>query len=173
MPITKIRKATTKKSTNGAGQSNSQLEKFFHEQIKDIYWAEKHMSKALPKMQKAASTAELKAALEEHKVQTQEQIERLEEVFGILGKKVQGKKCDGMEGLVKEGESSIEETEGGSMTRDTAIIMAAQKVEHYEIASYGTLVQLAKTMGNEEIAGILETTLEEEKQTDKNLTSLA
>ncbi len=91
----------------------------------------------------------------------------------MLGKKAQAKKCDGMEGLIKEGESAVEETEDGSMTRDVAIIISAQKVEHYEIAAYGSLVQLAKTMGHTEVADILATTLEEEKQTDENLTQIA
>jgi ferritin-like metal-binding protein YciE len=93
----------------------------------------------------------LKAAIEEHTAQTQEHVIRLEQVFEIMGKKAQAKKCDAMEGLVKEGESVIEDTQAGSMTRDVGIIMAAQKVEHYEIASYGTLVQLAQTMGQSEL----------------------
>ena len=154
-------------------ESNSQLEKFFHDQLKDIYWAEKHLTKALPKMAKATTTEDLKDAIDDHLAQTEEHVERLEQVFEKLGKKPQAKKCEAMEGLVKEGESCVEETEDGSMTRDAAIIMSAQKVEHYEIATYGTLVQLAKTMGQDEIAGILATTLEEEKQTDENLTALA
>ncbi len=184
MPNTATKRAPAKsngtaKKTNGkqpakmSAENTTQLEKFFHDQVKDIYWAEKHLTKALPKMQKAATTEELKSAIEEHLAQTEEHVSRLEQVFGLLDKKPQAKKCDGMEGLVKEGEHAVEETEEGSMTRDVAIIMAAQKVEHYEISSYGTLVQLAKTMGNNEIAQLLETTLEEEKQTDKNLTSLA
>lgn len=171
MPTTK--KAPAKKSKNAPAESNSQLEKFFHDQLKDIYWAEKHLTKALPKMKKAATTEELKDAIEEHLGQTEEHVSRLEEVFELMGKKPQAKKCDAMDGLTKEGESVIEETEKGSMTRDAGIIMASQKVEHYEIATYGTLVQLAKVMGNEQIAGILETTLDEEKQTDENLTELA
>ena len=161
------------KSESGAGQGNSQLEKFFHESLKDIYWAEKALVKALPEMQKAATTEELKTAIGDHIVQTKGQVQRLEQVFELFGKKAQGKKCDAMEGLIKEGESIVEETEDGSMTRDAAIIMAAQKVEHYEIATYGGLVQLAKTLGNEEAAGILHETLEEEKQTDAGLTEIA
>jgi ferritin-like metal-binding protein YciE len=161
------------KSSMGAGQSNTQLEKFFHDSLKDIYWAEKHLLKVLPKMRKNATTEELKDAIEEHTAQTEEHVSRLEQVFELIGKKAQAKKCDAMEGLTKEGESILEETEDGSMTRDAAIIMASQKVEHYEIATYGTLVQLAKVMGNEEAADLLETTLEEEKETDANLTSLA
>ncbi|MGN6417010.1 MAG: YciE/YciF ferroxidase family protein [Pseudobacter sp.] len=161
------------KSASGAAKGNSQLEKFFLDSVKDIYWAEKALTKALPKMQKAATTEQLQSAIGTHIVETQEQVSRLEQVFQALGKKPQAKKCDAMDGLIKEGESIVEETEDGSMTRDVAIIMASQKIEHYEIATYGGLVQLARTMGNEEIAGILETTLEEEKETDEILTTIA
>jgi ferritin-like metal-binding protein YciE len=157
----------------GAGTGNSLLKDFFVDAVKDLYWAEKHLTKALPKMQEAATTEDLKSAIEEHIVQTEEQIVRLEKVFEILGEKPQAKKCEAMEGLVKEGETVIEETEDGSLTRDVGIIASAQKVEHYEIAAYGTLVQLAMTMGQAEIAEILNQTLEEEKQTDKNLTVIA
>jgi ferritin-like metal-binding protein YciE len=161
------------KREGGAAKGNSQLEKFFTDSLKDIYWAEKALTKALPKMQKAATTEELKTAIEEHLDQTKEQITRLEEVFELFGEKPQAKKCEAMEGLIKEGESIVEETEAGSMTRDTGIIIAAQKVEHYEIATYGALVSLAKTLGNEEAAGILQVTLDEEKQTDETLTEIA
>lgn len=156
-----------------SADSTSQLQTFFHDQLKDLYWAEKQLTKALPKMQKAATTEELKSAIQDHTAQTQEHVSRLEQVFEMMGKKPQAKKCDAMEGLVKEGETAVEETQKGSMTRDVAIIMSAQKVEHYEIASYGTLVQLAETMGNSDMAGILKSTLDEEKQADENLTSLA
>ena len=165
--------ATKKAASEGTGSGNSLLKDFFVDAVKDLYWAEKHLTKALPKMQEAATTEELKAAIEEHLAQTEEQVVRLEKVFELLGEKPQAKKCDAMEGLVKEGESIIEETEEGSLTRDVGIIAAAQKVEHYEIASYGTLVQLAMTMGEAEIADILNQTLEEEKQTDANLTAIA
>jgi ferritin-like metal-binding protein YciE len=156
-----------------AGKGNSQLEKLFIDSLKDIYWAEKHLTKALPKMQKAATTEELKNAIGEHLTQTEEHVARLEQVFELMGKKAQAKKCDGMEGLIKEGESVVEETEDGSMTRDAGIIMSAQKVEHYEISAYGTLVQLAKTMDMPEAADILAQTLQEEKQTDQGLTDIA
>jgi ferritin-like metal-binding protein YciE len=161
------------KTSSGMGKGNTQLEKFFADSIKDIYWAEKHLTKALPKMQKAATTEELQQAISEHIVQTAEQVGRLEEIFGLLEMKPQAKKCEAMEGLVKEGESIIEETEDGSMTRDVGIIMAAQKVEHYEIATYGGLVQLAMVLGQDEIVDLLNQTLEEEKQTDANLTVIA
>ncbi len=166
-------KTSAKNATQTAASGNSQLEKYFTDSLKDIYWAEKHLTKALPKMQKAATTEELKSAFGEHLTQTEEHVTRLERVFEILGKKAQAKKCDAMEGLLKEGDSIVEETEEGSMTRDAAIIMAAQKVEHYEIATYGGLVQLAKTMGMDEAAKILAMTLEEEKETDQGLTDIA
>jgi ferritin-like metal-binding protein YciE len=167
------KKKPAPKKKAGSGEGNSQLEKFFTDSIKDMYWVEKALTKALPKMKKAATTEELKAAIEKHLGQTQEQVTRLEEVFGLLGEKAQAKKCDAMEGLLKEGESIVEETEDGSMTRDAGIIMAAQKVEHYEIATYGGLVSLARTLGKDDVAEILATTLEEEKQTDEGLTEIA
>jgi ferritin-like metal-binding protein YciE len=173
MANTKTSARSKKSESKANAQGNSQLEKFFLDSLKDIYWAEKHLTKALPKMQKAATTEELQSAIEEHITQTEEHVSRLEQVFELLGKKPQAKKCEAMEGLVKEGESVVEETEDGSMTRDVGIIVAAQKVEHYEIATYGGLVQLAKTMGEEDIASILAQTLEEEKQTDLGLTEIA
>lgn len=160
-------------ATAGKALGNTQLEKYFHDSLKDIYWAEKALTKALPKMKKAATTEELQSAIEDHLAQTEGHVERLEQVFEMLGKKAQAKKCDAMEGLLKEGESIVEETEDGSMTRDVGIIMAAQKVEHYEIATYGGLVTLAKTMGNEEVAEILGQTLGEEKETDELLSQIA
>jgi ferritin-like metal-binding protein YciE len=176
MPNTKTKKAGSAKKSNGhatASQPNAQLEKFFVDQLKDIYWAEKHLTKALPKMQKAATTEELRQAIEEHTAQTEEHVSRLEQVFELLGKKVQAKKCDAMEGLLKEGDSVVEETEDGSMTRDVGVIISAQKVEHYEIAAYGSLAQLATTMGHEDVANLLNQTLEEEKEADKLLTEIA
>lgn len=160
-------------SNTRTGVGNTQLEKFFEDSLKDIYWAEKHLLKALPKMQKAATTEELQTAIGEHIAQTEGHVNRLEQVFEIFGKKPQAKKCEAMEGLVKEGEEVIEQTEDGSMTRDAGIIVSAQKVEHYEIAAYGSLRQLAITMGQDEAAQILSETLEEEKQTDQNLTAIA
>ncbi|MGZ5220658.1 MAG: YciE/YciF ferroxidase family protein [Chitinophagaceae bacterium] len=178
MPNTKTKKSPAGKSrssngTAAAGQTNSQLEKFFTDSLKDIYWAEKHLTKELPKMQKAATTQELKDAIETHTAQTEEQVARLEQVFELMGKKPQAKKCDAMEGLIKEGQSIVEETEDGSMTRDVGIIMSAQKVEHYEITTYGGLVSLANTLGQTEVAEILNTTLEEEKETDSLLSGIA
>lgn len=172
---TSTKKASKPRASNGNGNSHesAQLQKFFTDALKDIYWAEKHLTKALPKMQKAATTEELRSAIKEHLAQTEEQVTRLEEVFEIMGQKAQAKKCDAMEGLIKEGDSIIEETEEGSMTRDVAIIMAAQKVEHYEIATYGGLVQRAKTLGMDDAANLLDQTLQEEKETDQGLTEIA
>jgi ferritin-like metal-binding protein YciE len=144
-----------------------------YDSLKDMYWAEKHLLKALPKLSKAATSEELKAALDEHVDVTQEHVSRLEEVFELMGKKAQAKKCEAMEGLTKEAESIVEETEAGTSTRDVGIILAAQKVEHYEIATYGGLAQLAKTMGLSEVHDLLGQTLQEEKETDENLTAIA
>ena len=177
MPNTKAKKAPAAKprSSNemAASETNSQLEKFFINSLKDVYWAEKHLTKELPKMQKAATTQELKDAIDEHTAQTEEHVARLEQVFEIMGKKPQAKKCDGMEGLLKEGNTAVEETRDGSMTRDVGVIVSAQKVEHYEIAAYGSLVSLANTMGQTEVAEILTTTLDEEKETDRLLSEIA
>lgn len=164
-------KSATKKEGNK--DSKSALLKFFVDEIKDIYWAEKHLVKALPKMKKAATSPELQQAFETHLTQTREHVTRLEDIFEILGEKAQAKKCDAMEGLVQEGESVIEDTEDGSATRDVGLIISAQKVEHYEIAAYGGLAQLAKTLGRDDIKEILGETLSEEKQTDELLTGIA
>jgi len=164
-------------SGSSESQSNNQnyplLEKFFLEELKDIYWAEKALVKALPKLKKAATTEQLRDAFEDHTEATREHVSRLEQVFEMFGKRAQGKKCEAMEGLTKEAESIIEDTEDGSMTRDVALIIAAQKVEHYEIATYGGLTQLAKTMNMTEVAEILGQTLQEEKETDELLTYIA
>ena len=172
---TKSKSAPRKSATpaTSAGQDSSMLQEFILDSLKDIYWAEKHLTKALPKLLKAATSEELKQAFQEHTTVTQEQVARLEQVFELLGKKPQAKKCEAMEGLTKEAESIIEETEKGSKTRDVGLIMAAQKVEHYEIATYGSLVQITKTMGMTEIADILAETLAEEKETDQLLTDIA
>ena len=162
-----------KKSSYSQEENNSMLQELFLEELRDIYWAEKHLVKALPKMQKAASSEELANAFAEHLEVTQEHVTRLEQVFELLGETARGKKCEAMEGLVKESESVMEDTEEGTSTRDVALIIAAQKVEHYEIAAYGGLATLAKTMGKSQIKELLGQTLEEEKETDELLTQLA
>ena len=167
--------AASRKNTTPASKEENQtmLEEFFVSELRDIYWAEKHLTKALPKMEKAATSDELATAFADHLAVTKEQVARLEQVFEMLGEKPRGKKCEGIEGIVKEGESVIEDTLDGSLTRDVALIIAAQKVEHYEIATYGSLAQLAKTIGKNDIANILGEILEEEKEADELLTSLA
>ncbi len=149
------------------------LLEFFHGEIKDIYWAEKHLLKAIPKMAKAATSGELKEAFNNHLMETKGHVERLEQVFEILGEKPQAKKCEAMEGITKEGDSIVEETESGTSTRDVGLILAGQKVEHYEISTYGGLAQLARNLGQDDIANILETTLNEEKTADETLTAIA
>lgn len=178
MPRTssKTAKAAPRKSPAKASSGKSDetmLKELFIEELKDIYWAEKHLTKALPKMKKAATSQELAAAFEEHLEVTYGQIERIEEVFEMLEMPARAKKCEAMEGLVQEAQSHIDELPKGSMVRDAGLIISAQKVEHYEIAAYGSLVQLARTMGENEIADLLEETLEEEKETDQLLTELA
>ena len=151
----------------------TKLKELFVEELRDIYWAEKHMTKSLPKMSKAATSPELAEAFQTHLAETEEQISRLEEVFGMLEMPARAKKCEAMEGLAREAQTAIEDTDKGTSTRDAALIISAQKAEHYEIASYGSLVQLAKTMGLNEVAETLQQTLEEEKKTDVMLTELA
>lgn len=152
---------------------DSLLEEFFVEELKDIYWAEKHLHKNLPKLQSAATSPQLKKAFEDHTRVTSDQIARLEEVFRFLDQKAVAKKCEAMEGLVNEAQSIIDDTEKNTATRDVALILAAQKVEHYEIATYGGLAQLANTLGLDKIANLLGETLEEERETDELLTDIA
>ncbi|MEO8086017.1 MAG: ferritin-like domain-containing protein [Bacteroidota bacterium] len=163
-----------------AGPADKKMKKgenLFHDlfidELKDIYWAEKHLVKNLPKLVKAATTTELKDAISNHLRETEEQVKKVERVFELIGEKPQAKKCDAMDGLVEEASSIIEETEKGTYTRDAALITAAQKVEHYEIASYGALAAFAKTMGHDDAAAILVEILEEEKNADDGLNDLA
>lgn len=169
-------KQATKKNSMQNGEHSAEpslLEKFFSDQLKDIYYAEQQLVKALPEMQKAATTEELEDAFAEHLKQTERHVKRLEKVFRVIGKNPEGKKCEAMDGLLKEARTIISETQQGSKTRDAALIIAAQKVEHYEIASYGGLAQLAITMGLYHAADILEKTLQEEEDTDLLLTEIA
>jgi ferritin-like metal-binding protein YciE len=148
------------------------LEALYIEELRDIYNAENQLVKALPKMAKAASSPELKKAFEEHLEQTQEHVDRLEEIFKKLDKKPSGKTCHAMKGLVEEG-SEIIEHEGEDHVIDAGLIAAAQKVEHYEIASYGTVRTWAEILGEDDAAELLQQTLDEEGETDKRLTELA
>jgi ferritin-like metal-binding protein YciE len=148
------------------------LEDLFHDTLKDIYYAEKKILGALPKMAKAAESDELKAAFEKHYAQTEAQVERLEEVFGIIDKKPQGKTCPGINGILEEGTEVMKEFKG-SVALDAALIAAAQAVEHYEITRYGALTTWAETLGLNEAAALLKETLGEEEQTDEDLSALA
>ncbi len=152
---------------------DSDFHKFFIEELQDIYWAETHLVKALPKMQKAATSKELAKAIEKHLEETKKHVETLEQVFELLEEKAKGKKCEAMAGILAEGDSIVEDTERDTMTRDAGIILAAQKVEHYEIATYGTLRVFAKQMGHTDVYDLLSETLENEKATDIALTKLA
>ncbi len=169
------------KSTNGVqsnpksegSEKDGMLEEFFKDEIKDIYWAEKHLVKTLPKMAKAATTSELKEAFTNHLEETKVHVERLEQVFELLEEKAEAKKCEAMEGITKEGDGIVEETEAGTATRDVGLILAGQKVEHYEISTYGGLAQLARNLGRDDVAELLEQTLAEEKAADQLLTTVA
>lgn len=152
---------------------DSLLHQFLIEGLKDIYWAENKLLKAIPKMQKEATTVQLEKTLGAHLEITRDQIQRLDQIFDKLGVRAVGKKCEGMQGLIEEGEDVIDETEEGSVTRDVGIIVSAQKIEHYEIAAYGGLAQLARTMGHDDIAELLDQTLQEEKEADRLLTEIA
>ena len=167
-PATSSKTKTVKPKASAADG----LRELFEDSLKDIYWAEKALTKALPKMAKNATSENLKTALEDHLGVTEKQVQRLEQVFALIGKKAVAKKCDAMDGLIKEGNSIIEETQPGAV-RDAGIIAASQKIEHYEIATYGTLCAFAKTLGEEEAAEILHATLEEEKEADVTLTEAA
>ncbi|WP_313268696.1 YciE/YciF ferroxidase family protein [Epilithonimonas vandammei] len=169
------KKATGSKKSEKVQPKSDAAEKlrdFFVDGLKDLLWAEQALVKNLPKMEKNATAPELKKAVADHLEQTKGQVERLKEVFSILGEKAEAVKCDAMDGLLKEAEGILEETEPGAV-RDAAIIAAAQKVEHYEIASYGTLATYAKLLDETKAGAFLYATLEEEKQCDSDLTVLA
>lgn len=167
------KKTAPKKRSTQPEQMEPALKEFFIDELKDIYWAEKKLVTALPKMQKAATSEDLKAAIADHIETTKGHVERLEQAFELLDKKPVAKKCDAMAGILEEGNGILEETEAGSATRDVGIILASQKVEHYEIATYGALAQLAETLGLEEVKNLLGQTLDEEKQADELLSEVA
>lgn len=148
------------------------LETLFHETLKDIYYAERKILKALPKMAKAANSPELKSAFEKHRSETEGHVERLQQVFEIFGKRAQGKTCEAIEGIIGEGEEIIDDFKG-QPALDAGLASAAQAVEHYEIARYGTLARWAGDLGMADAKALLVATLEEEEATDKALTTLA
>lgn len=169
--------ATTKTPTRqpemATGVTESALNELFIDELKDIYWAEKHLTSALPKMAKAATSDELRTAIQNHLAETENHVTRLEQAFSSIGEKAVAKKCEAMAGLIKEGDEIVADTEKGSITRDAGIISAGQKIEHYEIASYGTLKTLASVLGYNEAAELLGATLKEEKNADSMLTQIA
>ncbi|MFA9191595.1 ferritin-like domain-containing protein [Flavobacterium sp. FZUC8N2.13] len=171
---TKTKTAGSQSKSKGNAKSSAAegLRELFVDSLKDIYWAEKALTKALPKMAKKATSENLINTINDHLVVTEEQVSRLEEVFELIGEKATAKKCEAMEGLIKEGESIIEETQEGPV-RDAGIIAASQKIEHYEIATYGTLAAYAQTLGEDEALALLQQTLEEEKEADTLLTDVA
>ena len=164
--------ARSNSKTSSGNSHKENLSKIFEDTLKDIYWAEKHLTKALPKMSKASYDEDLSTAFNLHLKETEGHVERLEQIFELLGKKAQAKKCPAMEGLVEEGKEAIDEYEEG-YARDAALIIAAQKVEHYEIAAYGSLKAHAKMMGKKDIVSLLEETEQEEGNADKKLTALS
>jgi ferritin-like metal-binding protein YciE len=153
--------------------TDSKLKEFFTDQLEDLLWAEKKLVKTLPRMQEAATSAELKEAFGNHLTETQNHVSRLEQVFGIIGEEVDTTKCPAMAGIVDEGADIIDETDEGTAQRDVGLIFAGQKAEHYEIATYGGMVTLAKTLGYGEAAALLHQTLEEEKKADELLSQIA
>ena len=168
---TSVGKNGKKASAEKPGASRENLQKLFEDGLKDIYWAEKALVKALPKMIKNATDETLVEALENHLGETEGQVTRLEDVFTSIDLKAVAKKCDAMEGLIKEAQGIMEESEDGVMM-DAGIISSGQKVEHYEIATYGTLAAFADILGHSEAADLLRQTLEEEKAADEKLTEV-
>ena len=174
-PLKKTQSNGTKKQAPKKQHSQEEatgLRELFIDSLKDIYWAEKALTKALPKMIKNATSEELVTVLTDHLAVTEEQVTRLEEVFSSIGEKAQAKKCVAMEGLINEANEIMESTAKG-VVRDAGIIAAGQKVEHYEIATYGTLCAFAKILGEKEAAELLLESLNEEKKADDKLTEVA
>jgi len=161
------------KNARNGEMRDSEFFEFFIDELKDIYWAEQHLAKALPKLQDAARSPQLVAAFEKHTKETTNHISIVEKVFQLFGEKAEAKKCEAMEGLLKEADTIIDDTERDTFTRDAGLILAAQKVEHYEIATYGTLRIFAGYLDNDEAVRMLEQILENEKETDIALTGIA
>ncbi len=165
-------KATASAPVKSKSDAAQGLRELFIDELKDIFWAEKALTKALPKMIKNATTDELVEALKAHLDETKNHVTRLEQVFEAIGEKAVAKKCEAMAGLIKEAGEILESTEVG-VVRDAGIIAAGQKVEHYEIATYGTLCTFAKTLGEDKAASLLAETLNEEIHADEKLSAIA
>ena len=170
---TKTNKKAAAAAVARTPEAESALKELFLDEVKDIYWAEQHLAKALPKMIKGATSEDLKQTITAHLEETKNHVTRLESAFASLGEKPKAVKCLAMEGLLKEADELLSETDKGTEVRDVAIISAAQKVEHYEIASYGTLRTLAGTLGYTEAQELFDQTLAEEKNADSLLTQVA
>lgn len=164
---------TTPGRSSANSVRDSKLNQFFIDQLQDIYWAEQKLVKTLPKLEDAAHSAELKQAFNSHLQETKNHVSRIEKAFELIGEPAQSKKCHAIAGITDEGEDIIDETEENTAQRDVGLIFAGQKAEHYEIATYGGLVQLAKTLDYEEVAELLSVTLAEEKNADITLTKIA
>lgn len=163
----------TKEQNSPGAALNSKLREFFLDQLRDIYWAEKKLVKTLPKLSEASHSDELRAAFDSHLTETENHVSRLEQVFSLLGEEAKAVECPALKGIAEEGEEIIDETDENTAQRDVGLIFAGQKAEHYEIATYGSLLQLAKDMGQTKIADLLSQTLVEEKAADEKLTELA
>ncbi len=176
-PFTMDRNLNTGSNSSRQGSAmndtNSLLREFFVDELQDIYWAEKHLVETLPRMSKAATTSQLRQAFDSHLNVTLGHVSRLEQIFQMIDEEATTKKCKAMAGITAEGEGIISDTESNTLTRDVGLIFAGQKAEHYEIATYGCLTQLAKTLGRNDIASLLHETLEEEKEADQLLTDIA
>jgi ferritin-like metal-binding protein YciE len=173
MPTTKSAGNGTARKAGSEKMPDSKFHELFMDELKDIYWAEKSLVKALPKMQKVATSDELSTCIGNHLEETKEHVARLEQVFELLGRKPQAKKCEAMEGLIAEGQEVVADTDEDTAVRDAGIIIASQKIEHYEISAYGSLRTLANVMGHSQVAKLLEQTLKEEKNADSLLTEVA
>lgn len=163
--------AKSRSTTSSA--RDSKLNQFFIDQLQDIYWAEQKLVKTLPKLEEAARSTELKQAFNHHLQETRNHVSRLEKAFELIGEPAQSKKCHAIAGIADEGEDIIDETDDNTAQRDVGLIFAGQKAEHYEIATYGGLVQLAKTLDYDDVAELLSVTLAEEKNADNTLTRIA
>ena len=163
----------TPSTTSSKTAQNSKLRQFFIDQLQDIYWAEQKLVKTLPKLSEASHSPELRQAFDHHLNETKNHVSRIEKAFSVMKEKAEAKECPALKGIAEEGEDIIDETDDNTAQRDVGLIFAGQKAEHYEIATYGALIQLAKDMGETEVADLLQETLKEEKAADQKLTQLA
>ncbi len=163
----------TSSTTSSKTAQNSKLRQFFIDQLQDIYWAEQKLVKTLPKLSEASHSPELRQAFDSHLNETKNHVSRIEKAFSMMQEKAEATECPAIKGIAEEGEDIIDETDDNTAQRDVGLIFAGQKAEHYEIATYGALIQLAKDMGETEVASLLQETLKEEKAADQKLTQLA